>query len=185
MKRSIIFFVIAFGIVFTGFRVNDGLLLPESKLDKAISNLWKGKPINLIEIHQDKISSCQQKANVFEILSGCDLLGYAIINRVNSCRAGGCNIDNDEEAISFEFFDYFIITDNNFHILKVNVYNYQATHGHEVMSKGWLGQFIGFSGQEKLVYGKDIEAISGATVSAIAINEDIYATIDCMKNQLH
>jgi hypothetical protein len=53
------------------------------------------------------------------------------------------------------------------------------------MSNGWLSQFVGFSGQEKLVYGKDIQAISGATISANAMNDDIYFTLDCIKTHLH
>ena len=185
MKKLIFFFVITCGIVFTGFRVNDGLLVPESKLDKAISKLWKDKPISLNELPQEKINICQKAASVFTIFSGNDSLGYVIVNRVNSCRAGGCNIDHDDEAISFEYFDYFVITDKNLQVLKVSIYNYQATQGQEVMSNGWLSQFVGFSGQEKLVYGKDIQAISGATISANAMNDDIYFTLDCIKTHLH
>ena len=185
MKKIILSLLIGLTFLFAGFQANEGISVPENKLDKAISKIWKTESIILSELFLKETNPCCSDMLVFSINSDSDSLGYALVNRVNSCRAGGCNIEHDEEAISFEFFDYFIITDMNLQVLKVSIYNYQATQGHEVMSKGWLSQFIGFSGQEKLVYGKDIEAISGATVSAVAMNEDIYATIDCLKNQLH
>lgn len=184
MKKIVLFLALSCGLLFAGFHSFDGVVAPENKLDHALSKIWKDKAISLYQFQQQKINFCQQEALVFAILSNTDSMGFVVVSRVNSCRSGGCNIENDEAAISFEFFDYFIITDMNMQVLKVNVYNYQATQGHEVMSKGWLRQFIGFSGKEKLVYGKDIEAISGATVSAVAITDDIYATLDCLKNQL-
>ncbi len=55
----------------------------------------------------------------------------------------------------------------------MKVYNYRATHGHEVMGWGWLKQFIGYSGGKEMVYGKDIEAITGATISASALTANL------------
>jgi hypothetical protein len=40
------------------------------------------------------------------------------------------------------------------------------------MNKGWLRQFIGITGCE-LDYGKDIDAISGATISASSLTIEI------------
>lgn len=185
MKKIVCFYLIISGLLFAGFHSYDRVTVPENKLENAISKIWKDKNVRLQKLKQNEINFCNNDLVVLTVLSGHDSLGFVIAKRVNSCRTGGCNIDNDEQAISFEYFDYFIITDFDFNVMKVNVYNYQATQGQEVMSQGWLRQFIGFSGQKQLVYGKDIEAISGATVSANAINEDIYATLNCMKKQLH
>lgn len=55
----------------------------------------------------------------------------------------------------------------------VKVFNYQATHGQEVSAKGWLKQFIGFDGRKPLTVGKNIDAISGATISAYGITLDV------------
>lgn len=78
------------------------------------------------------------------------------------------SIDED-----FEYFDYFILFDSNLGVKKIRVYNYQATHGHEVGGKGWLKQFVGYKGDEKLEYGKNIDSISGATISANAITYNV------------
>jgi len=72
-----------------------------------------------------------------------------------------------------EFFDYLIVFDTNLSVQQVKVYNYQATHGQEVTTKGWLKQFQGYDGSRSLTVGKSIDAISGATVSVYEITNDI------------
>ena len=63
----------------------------------------------------------------------------------------------------------------------VKVYNYQATHGQEVSIKGWLRQYAGYDGSQSLTVGKDIDAISGATISVYAINQDIQEKTDLIR----
>lgn len=96
---------------------------------------------------------------------------YVYIGRVNSCRAGGCSVDGSAEE--FEFFDYYVIYDSLINVLHVNVYNYEATHGQEITSRGWLRQFIGYNKSSNIQSGKNIDAISGATISVNGIIEDI------------
>lgn len=104
-------------------------------------------------------------------------LGHIYIGRIYSCRSGGCGIEPGEAVVSidedYEYFDYFIIFDADLSVKKIRVYNYQATHGHEVGGKGWLKQFIGYEGKDKLEYGKNIDSISGATISANAITYNV------------
>lgn len=96
---------------------------------------------------------------------------YVYIGRVNSCRAGGCSMNRDSRE--FEFFDYYTIYDSLFNVLQVNVFNYEATHGQEITSKGWLRQFVGYNGSSQIEAGKNIDAISGATISVNGIINDI------------
>jgi hypothetical protein len=103
---------------------------------------------------------------------------YVYIGRVNSCRTGGCsasstpvlNVQNESES---EYFDYYIFFDAKPSVLKVKVFNYMASHGQEITSKGWLKQFISYDGRTSLRVGKDIDAISGATISVYAICLDV------------
>ncbi len=110
----------------------------------------------------------------FEIQSGESPYKYIYVGRVNSCRAGGCSISFiiPKEGES-EYFDYFILFDENKTVQLVRVFNYQATHGHEITAKGWLKQFIGHDGAKPLQVDKNIDAISGATISVNAITFDI------------
>ncbi len=111
------------------------------------------------------------------------LYQYIYVGRVNSCRAGGCSIYNDRsKEVNSEYFDYFILFDSNFKVKNVKVFNYQATHGQEITSKGWLKQFIDYNGSEQLVIGKNIDAISGATISVYAITADIEMKTNLLKN---
>lgn len=99
---------------------------------------------------------------------------YIYVGRVNSCRGGGCSISKDlSKADNSEFFDYFILYDKKKTIKLIKVIDYQATHGHEITAKGWLKQFVGYNGSEKLEVNKNIDAISGATISVNAITLDV------------
>lgn len=99
---------------------------------------------------------------------------YVYLGRVLSCRSGIClNSDSDDSELESEYFDYFIIFNPEKVVKSVRVYNYQATHGQEVSSPGWLRQFDGYSGKKRLTVGNEIDAISGATISADAITMDL------------
>ena len=99
---------------------------------------------------------------------------YVFVGRVNSCRAGGCSISGNKLVnAESEYFDYCIFFDSSKTVKQVEVFNYQATHGYEITAKGWLKQFTGFSGKDSLVVNKDIDSISGATISVYAITSDV------------
>jgi len=99
---------------------------------------------------------------------------YVFVGRVNSCRAGGCSISGHAPGnLESEYFDYFIFFDSSKTVKLVEVYNYQATHGYEISAKGWLKQFVGFSENDTLVVNKDIDGISGATISVFAITNEV------------
>ncbi len=101
-------------------------------------------------------------------------LHYIFVGRVNSCRSGGCSVaGNSGTNMSSEYFDYFILFDNKAEINLVHVFNYRATHGYEICSRGWLKQFSGYNGSGQLEVGKTIDGISGATKSVHAITSDV------------
>ncbi len=101
-------------------------------------------------------------------------LYYVYVGKVNSCRAGGCSISTfNDDRTDHEYFEYYVIYNAKMVVQHVRVFNYQASHGHEISSVGWLKQFRGYSGNESLAIGKQIDAISGATISVHAITNDI------------
>ena len=110
---------------------------------------------------------------------------YLYVGRVNSCRTGGCSVPgNAGTDISSEYFDYFILFDKQAAIERVHVYNYRATHGYEICSRGWLRQFSGFNGSESPEVGKTIDGISGATKSVHAITGDIQRRTEQLRDFL-
>ncbi len=176
--------ILLFWILSSSFHPSGELLVPARKINKTITKLWKDRQLNLQEVGENDTGHCLRNSRLFKVQEQTNILGYVYVGRVNSCRSGGCSVDAIEETLEFEYFDYFIVTNATGKVMRVKVFNYRATHGHEIMSSGWLRQFIGYSGQKKLIYGKDIEAISGATVSANAINDDIQSEVSCLQKWL-
>jgi Na+-translocating ferredoxin:NAD+ oxidoreductase RnfG subunit len=72
----------------------------------------------------------------------------------------------------YDYFDYSIIYAMDLSVMGVLVTTYRSSHGAGICSKGWLKQFRGYQGEE-LRLGKDVDSISGATISATSIVEDM------------
>lgn len=98
--------------------------------------------------------------------------GYLYVGRVNTCRSGGCSSSGTSLSPDHEYFDYFMVFDELGQVRGVKIFNYQATKGHEITSKGWLKQFQGYTGG-MLSVGKEVDGITGATISVFAITGDI------------
>lgn len=150
--------------------------LPTRMLGKEINRI-NGETNFLSEVANSTEGTNQSAPGRFYAVSASQAnspVKYAYVGRVNTCRAGGCAINNgptnDRES---EYFDYFILFDSACSVRLVRIFNYQATHGHEVTAKSWLKQFIGYHGETELNAGKNVDAISGATISVNAINFDI------------
>ncbi|MUP38793.1 FMN-binding protein [Labilibaculum euxinus] len=72
-----------------------------------------------------------------------------------------------------DFFDYMVLFNENLEIQKVVVLIYRSSYGGEIMAKSWLKQFIGKIRGEEMEFGKDIDGISGATISAPAMAKGV------------
>lgn len=186
MKNRILILVLL-SISWIGFSsliLESGSQLPIKKIDRAVSKIWKVEDFELIKDDINNQKNCFENGCWLKVKSKGKDVGMVYVGRVNSCHAGGCSIEPESESsLSFEFFDYFLLVDNSGKVLWVKVYNYQATQGHEVMSRGWLNQFKGLTKNEKLIFGRDIETISGATVSASAITTDIQQVLSCVTKE--
>ena len=175
-----LFLVFLFGLSITAAQAQKINLNPRP-LKKDIAKLWDKNEVDLIQIDvPDSLYNdiLLDNGRIYSTFSGDQKLGFAYVGRIYSCRSGGCgNDDGPVEMVSidedFEYFDYFIIFDEDLNVKKLRVFNYQATHGHEVGGKGWLKQFIGYHGEKKLEYGKNVDSISGATISANAITYNV------------
>jgi Na+-translocating ferredoxin:NAD+ oxidoreductase RnfG subunit len=92
-------------------------------------------------------------------------------------------IKNEEKLVGYyylgqafgkaDYFDFIVIFDKDLIVSKVKVLVYREDHGSEVGSKRWLNQFNGKKINENLTYQKDIAAISGATISAKSMTNEV------------
>ncbi len=80
----------------------------------------------------------------------------------------------------YENFDYMIILNKEVEILDIKILKYRSEFGYEISNKGWLKQFYG-KPVTLFEYRKNIDAVSGATFSALAITNDINLIIGELK----
>lgn len=139
-------------------------------VNKAILEVWNARQFNLTELPVEIAGG-----KIFQCTLSDTLAGYVYLGRVNSCKPGGCSPDEGQEIIvgEYEYFDYLVLFNTQRSVEEVKIYNYAATYGVQITSKAWLRQFEGYAGQEPLNYGKEIDAISGATVSALSLIADL------------
>ncbi|HPE75156.1 MAG TPA: FMN-binding protein [Draconibacterium sp.] len=147
---------------------------------RLINGLKKSGVSDFSQLEELNLSSENQyepKGKFFKVTENLKAseIKYVYVGRVNSCRAGGCSNSgiSTPQNLDSEYFDYYIFFDAAKTVKQVEVYNYAATHGYEITAKGWLKQFVGFAGKDTLLVNKDIDGITGATVSVYAITTDI------------
>lgn len=122
------------------------------------------------------------KGELFKVTKSGNSHLYIYSGRVFSCRTGGCSAPNPmSNNHDGEYFDYFAIFDQQGNVTSVRVFNYQATHGQGVTAKGWLRQFTKLAANETPTVNKNIDGISGATISTYAITDDMAIRMKMIK----
>lgn len=134
----------------------------QKRIDKTLMKLFPKKVIELneIDLPAEFASTYPSIRNVkISRLRSVDLeLGYACF-----ASSRGKN----------DYFDYMVIFDKDLVIKQVKVLIYRSTYGGEIMSRSWLKQFIGKTNGREMAMDKDIDGISGATLSAPSITQGI------------
>ena len=106
--------------------------------------------------------------NFYNIFDSDSLLGYAFIGTAPS---------------KTDTFEYLVVFDPNLIVKKVNVLVYREDYGGEIGSNRWLKQFVGKARSTELAVGKNIAAISGATISVYSMTNAVNQLLNEM-NQL-
>ncbi|WP_242086185.1 FMN-binding protein [Aestuariivivens sediminis] len=127
----------------------------KKKVEKEIKDTFEVDQFNVTslpipsEIAQD-LPATFGADNLFKIEDNEKVLGYAYTAKAPSKTAE---------------FDYLVLLDKDWIVLKAKVLIYREEYGGEIGSKRWLKQFIGKSQNDELAYGDNIVAIAGATIS--------------------
>ena len=140
---------------------------PAGKAQKSIQPEFKGKEVAIENIDLMEMSSAyflEKRGNFTAYKLKLDGIpsGYVFFTKAKG---------------RFDFFEYMVILSEQGSVQKVKVLQYISEHGGEIRSSKWLDQFCGYT-SGPLVYGKDIQALSGATISAGAITKDIFMLVD-------
>ena len=92
-------------------------------------------------------------------------------------------ISQDDTTIAYAFLDnvigksmpitFLVILNINGNIINTNVIKYREAYGGEVGNKGWLQQFYYRNNNSSYNIGRDINGISGATISVKSMSKGI------------
>ena len=160
--------ILVFSIVLMSFGLPKNI---QKKVDKEIRSAFNVEifeigAIEIPEMVSSKLPSIFNEDIFFQIKSPDSLMGYAYVGKAPS--------KTDE-------FDYLVLFDSEFIIKKSKVLIYKEDYGGEIGSKRWLKQFIGKSESDTLLHGKDIMAISGATISTMSMTKAINDLLKSVK----
>ncbi|PKV48250.1 FMN-binding protein [Aquimarina sp. MAR_2010_214] len=145
--------------VFMAFSSIETKDIPEKviiKVKKAINDTYEVasfdmKPITVPQNidKQTKIDFGNER--LVSIKNNETIIGYAYIGETASMK---------------NLFDYVIFFEPDLRIKKSKVLIYREDYGRQIGSQRWLKQFIGLQISDTIEYGGNIDAISGATISA-------------------
>lgn len=90
----------------------------------------------------------------FRVARGDSLLGFAVVRAVKG----------KDQLITF-----LVATDSSDRLRDIDILVYREPYGGEVAYEAWRRQFRGKSTDDQLAVGRDIRAISGATISVNAV----------------
>ena len=82
----------------------------------------------------------------------------------------------------FHRFDYYVLFNDKEEILKVEVLHYRENYGGEICSKNWLKQFVGIDTENSSDLNREIDGISGATISVNSLKYSLLKISNMLKN---
>ena len=168
-KVILVLFLFAFGLSAV---CSNMMALKDRRIDRYLKKHLETKKINKSEVH---VSDEQLIMLDFNLRS--DQL-YHI--EANQERKGFIFID--EGRSRYEEYTFMVFLTYDLEVLLVRLLEYNETHGVEITNRRWLSQFIGFTPDSEIQHGRNIDAISGATISTRSITKAIADALRKAKN---
>ena len=127
-------------------------------LKKATKLIEKTYAVDDIQLEYKEFQTNSVVGDFYKIFDSDLLLCYAFIGTAPS---------------KTDTFEYLVVFDSSLVIKKVNVLVYREDYGGEIGSNRWLRQFVGKARSTDLAVGKNIAAISGATISVYSMTNAV------------
>ena len=161
MSQFVFLIALVFSVNFAFGNISTSV---QKKIDGLLPVLWPDKVVNYAPVLSDNLPGTE----VYQVTTQSEVLGYFVLT---------------SSFGRYEKFDYLVVYSEELEVLMVQILKYRSGYGGEVAGKKWLKQFEGNKG-EKLEYGKDIQAISGATFSGRSITKDIPELTEELSHEL-
>lgn len=137
----------------------------EKASEKAISLYFPGQTVNRTALWP----AGSQTGYAEMVTSGPDTLGYLMLSSAMG---------------RYDRFDYLALLSPGIRVIQVGIINYRSDHGYQVASPRWLAQFNGYSADSLWQVGREVDAISGATISATGLCNDLYTAMQRLREQV-
>ena len=169
--KATFFLILSFFLFSSGVTLNSSPLAKriQKKVAKEVKAIFSVEEFELSESTITIPSSpflLGQQMN--EIKVDNELLGYAFLGTAPS---------------KTDTFEYLILFDPSFTIIKATVLIYREDYGGEIASKRWLSQFVKKQSNQAFVFGSNISAISGATISVQSMTASVNHVFSSLKNR--
>ena len=128
--------------------------LNKKKVDKVLDKIWEETSVEVNPIN----SNYALRGDYYELKSNEETFAYMVIDKAKS------KVDE---------FTYMVLFNTDASIQQVSVLQYRENYGGEIASKRFLKQYIGKTAGNQMEYLKDIDGISGATISVRSINRGV------------
>jgi len=133
----------------------------DRKVEKNIAKVWpkheiSRKPMVFDTLMIDKYGLTE--VHLFKLSNDSYIVGYLAISSAKG---------------RFESFDYLMIFDSEMVIRRIDILVYRSSYGGEIASQSWLKQFYGKQDGVDMEFDKDIDTISGATISAPSMAKSV------------
>ena len=143
---------------------------PAWEYNKRYNTIVKDSIIELFSTNKFLVKDYIKSDESFYVIKQKDLtLGYFVISQAPS---------------KFHKFDYYIIYNSDAEIIKIEVLQYRENYGAEICSKKWLQKFNNISTNNYPEYNRQVDGISGATISVNSIKVDIYKSSNILKKRI-
>ena len=142
--------VIVIALLFFSFKASYWELDKDSRATvyKSIAKIFNSQTCNLDPIDD----------TFYSISEDDSIIGYLAVTDAPS---------------KFHRFDYYVLFNDKEEILKVEVLHYRENYGGEICSKKWLKQFVGIDTENYSNFNREIDGISGATISVNSLKHHL------------
>ena len=125
---------------------------------------YEAQPVSLTDAQKEAIEQASdtrvynRRPKVWRAMSGDTLLGHLFVDQVYG---------------KHEFITYALAITADGSIGGVEILDYRETHGDQVRQPRWRAQFLGKDADDAVKLGRDIQNISGATLSCRHLTDGV------------
>lgn len=145
------------------------------KVDNCVKSTYPEVDYDLmpmkISVLQEEKTKLDIENNLYTIKGNTGNIGYIFVEQAPSMK---------------NVFDYAVVLSPELEIVNTKVLIYREQHGRQIGAKRWLQQFFNMDSSSRPVLGKDVDGITGATISATSMTNavhDLLVDIDYLKAQ--